>query len=131
MRAQIPYAQRLRLFPAFLQQLEMESNGKRVTLDGAPVARATAAAVFGDAGTNGQHAFFQLLHQGTGVIPVEFLIAADPHESADMREHHALLEANCLAQSQALMPGRTGMMRKPRNCMPRAMAWLGRCGLGE
>ena len=68
-RAVVPYAQRLRLLPDFLQQLEMESNGKRVTQRGLPVAQATAASVFGDAGTNGQHAFFQLLHQGTDVIP--------------------------------------------------------------
>jgi glucose-6-phosphate isomerase len=75
-RAVVPYAQRLRLFPAFLQQLEMESNGKSTTADGRPVPRPTAPAVFGDAGTNGQHAFFQLLHQGTDVIPVDFVAVA-------------------------------------------------------
>jgi len=106
-RAIIPYDQRLSRFPAYLQQLDMESNGKRVTKSGKAVKGDTGAIVWGEPGTNGQHAFFQLLHQGTGIIPVEFLIAADPHESADMREHHALLEANCLAQSQALMRGRT------------------------
>jgi glucose-6-phosphate isomerase len=63
--------------------------------------------VWGEPGTNGQHAFFQLLHQGTGIIPIEFLIAAEPHESGQMRAHHDLLIANCLAQSQALMRGRT------------------------
>jgi glucose-6-phosphate isomerase len=93
--------------PAYLQQLDMESNGKRVTKSGKPVKGGTGPIVWGEPGTNGQHAFFQLLHQGTGIIPVEFLIAADPHENVNMREHHALLEANCLAQSQALMRGRT------------------------
>ena len=106
-RAIIPYDQRLARFPAYLQQLDMESNGKRVTKAGKPVKGDTGPIVWGEPGTNGQHAFFQLLHQGTGIIPVEFLIAAEPHETANMREHHALLEANCLAQSQALMRGRT------------------------
>ena len=106
-RAIIPYDQRLSRFPAYLQQLDMESNGKRVTKAGKPVKGDTGPIVWGEPGTNGQHAFFQLLHQGTGIIPVEFLIAAEPHESKDMRVHHALLEANCLAQSQALMRGRT------------------------
>ena len=106
-RAIIPYDQRLSRFPAYLQQLDMESNGKRVTRSGKAVKGDTGPIVWGEPGTNGQHAFFQLLHQGTGIIPVEFLIAADPHENKDMSEHHALLEANCLAQSQALMRGRT------------------------
>jgi len=102
-RAVVPYAQRLRLLPAFLQQLEMESNGKSVDLDGAPVARATAASVFGDAGTNGQHAFFQLLHQGTDIIPVDFIAVAKTDEGpAGM---HEMLLANCLAQAEALMVG--------------------------
>ena len=106
-RAIIPYDQRLSRFPAYLQQLDMESNGKRVTKDGKPVKGDTGPIVWGEPGTNGQHAFFQLLHQGTGIIPVEFLIAAEPHEGREMAEHHALLIANCLAQSQALMRGRT------------------------
>ncbi len=105
-RAIIPYDQRLSRFPAYLQQLDMESNGKRVAKDGKPVKGETGPIVWGEPGTNGQHAFFQLLHQGTGVIPVEFLIAAEAHEKG-MGEHHALLIANCLAQSQALMKGRT------------------------
>ena len=105
-RAIIPYDQRLSRFPAYLQQLDMESNGKRVKQDGSAVKGSTGPIVWGEPGTNGQHAFFQLLHQGTDVIPVEFLIAAEPHET-DMAEHHALLVANCLAQSQALMRGRT------------------------
>ena len=96
-RAVVPYARRLRLLPAFLQQLEMESNGKRAS-------RPTAAAVFGDAGTNGQHAFFQLLHQGTDIIPVDFIAVARTDEGpAGM---HEMLLANCLAQAEALMVGR-------------------------
>jgi glucose-6-phosphate isomerase len=104
-RAVVPYAQRLRLLPAFLQQLEMESNGKAVTSDGRPVERATAPSVFGDAGTNGQHAFFQLLHQGTDVIPVDFVgVAKSAEGPAGM---HAKLLANLLAQAEALMIGRS------------------------
>jgi glucose-6-phosphate isomerase len=99
----VPYAQRLRLLPNFLQQLEMESNGKRVTADGQPVMRPTAAAVFGDAGTNGQHAFFQLLHQGTEVIPVDFVAVARADEGPAGQQ--AMLLANCIAQAEALMCG--------------------------
>jgi glucose-6-phosphate isomerase len=106
-RAVIPYDQRLSRLPAYLQQLDMESNGKRVTASGETLKDDTGPIVWGEPGTNGQHAFFQLLHQGTGVIPIEFLIAAEPHEPGHMRVHHDLLIANCLAQSQALMKGRT------------------------
>ena len=105
-RAILPYDQRLARLPAYLQQLDMESNGKSVQQDGAPVVRPTGPLVFGEPGTNGQHAFYQLLHQGTNIIPCEFLIAAYGHEP-EMRDHHALLVANCLAQAQALMQGRT------------------------
>jgi glucose-6-phosphate isomerase len=105
-RAIIPYDQRLSRFPAYLQQLDMESNGKRVTIDGTPVATPTGPLVWGEPGTNGQHAFFQLLHQGTDVIPIEFLAAAEGHEP-ELKHHHDLLLANCLAQSEALMKGRT------------------------
>ncbi|HEV7414576.1 MAG TPA: glucose-6-phosphate isomerase [Tianweitania sediminis] len=105
-RAVIPYDQRLLRLPAYLQQLDMESNGKRVTSDGEPVQTPTGPLVWGEPGTNGQHAFFQLLHQGTDVIPVEFIIAAQAHEPA-LKVHHDLLIANCLAQSEALMRGRT------------------------
>jgi glucose-6-phosphate isomerase len=104
-RAVLPYDQRLARLPAYLQQLDMESNGKRVTLDGAEVARATGPVVWGEPGTNGQHAFFQLIHQGTDVIPCEFLLAARGHEP-DLAHQHDLLAANCLAQSEALMKGR-------------------------
>ncbi|WP_192250055.1 glucose-6-phosphate isomerase [Mesorhizobium caraganae] len=105
-RAVIPYDQRLSRLPAYLQQLDMESNGKGVTLDGTAVTTPTGPLVWGEPGTNGQHAFFQLLHQGTDFIPVEFLAAAVGHEP-DLKHQHDLLLANCLAQSEALMKGRT------------------------
>lgn len=105
-RAVIPYDQRLARLPAYLQQLDMESNGKSVTLDGDTPLTATGPLVWGEPGTNAQHAFFQLLHQGTDIIPVEFLIAAEGHEP-ELANHHALLKANCLAQSEALMHGRS------------------------
>ena len=105
-RAILPYDQRLARLPAYLQQLDMESNGKSVKRDGSPVDHPTGPLVFGEPGTNGQHAFYQLIHQGTDIIPCEFLIAARGHEP-DMRAHHELLIANCLAQAQALMQGRT------------------------
>jgi glucose-6-phosphate isomerase len=90
-----------------LQQLDMESNGKSVKKDGLPVSGATGPIVWGEPGTNGQHAFFQLLHQGTDVIPVEFLLATEGARYPYLEKHHPLLAANCLAQSQALMLGRT------------------------
>ena len=105
-RAVLPYDQRLARFPAYLQQLDMESNGKHVRLDGRPVDHPTGPLVWGEPGTNGQHAFYQLLHQGTDIIPCEFWIAARGHEP-ELAEHQALLMANCLAQSRALMLGRT------------------------
>jgi len=104
-KAVLPYDQRLERFAAYLQQLDMESNGKRVTLEGAPVTLATGPLVWGEPGTNGQHAFYQLIHQGTDVIPCDFLIAATAHETDKV--HHALLLANCFAQTEALMRGRT------------------------
>lgn len=105
MRAVVPYAQRLRLFPAFLQQLEMESNGKSVTAHGRPVSQSTAAAVFGDAGTNGQHAFFQLLHQGTDVIPVDILAVREASDGDPAAQRKLL--ANAVAQAEALLVGRS------------------------
>ena len=105
-RAILPYDQRLLRLPAYLQQLDMESNGKRVRKDGSPVTRPTGPLVWGEPGTNGQHAFYQLIHQGTDTIPCEFLVAAEGHEP-DLARHHQLLLANCLAQSEALMKGRT------------------------
>lgn len=109
-RAVIPYDQHLARLPAYLQQLDMESNGKHVTLDGKTVAHDTGPVVWGEPGTNGQHAFFQLIHQGTSPIPVEFLIAAKGHAEETepgLKRQHAMLIANCLAQSEALMRGRT------------------------
>ncbi|WP_417472700.1 glucose-6-phosphate isomerase [Leisingera sp.] len=105
-RAVLPYDQRLERLPAYLQQLEMESNGKRTQVNGDTVERATCPIVWGEPGTNGQHAFYQLLHQGTRIVPAEFLIAAEAHEP-DLQHHHDLLKANCLAQSEALMCGRS------------------------
>ncbi|WP_354185387.1 glucose-6-phosphate isomerase [Bartonella japonica] len=105
-RAIIPYAQRLAHFPAYLQQLDMESNGKQVSLDGKPLTFSTGPVVWGDSGTNGQHAFFQLLHQGTDIIPVEFILFIKGHEK-NLYPMHDMLIANCLAQSKALMKGRS------------------------
>ncbi|QGX98225.1 glucose-6-phosphate isomerase [Roseovarius faecimaris] len=104
-RAVLPYDQRLARLPAYFQQLEMESNGKGVTMAGAAAPR-TGPVVWGEPGTNGQHAFYQLIHQGTQVIPCEFIVAAQGHEPA-LAHHHRLLVANCLAQSEALMRGRS------------------------
>ena len=104
-RAVVPYAQRLHLLATFLQQLEMESNGKRVTRDGGPVAEHTAQAVFGDAGTNVQHAFFQLMHQGTDVIPTDFIAVREASEGDPAAQ--TILLANAIAQAEALMVGRT------------------------
>ena len=105
-RAVLPYEQRLLRLPAYLQQLEMESNGKSVAMDGADVPRHTGPVVWGEPGTNGQHAFYQLIHQGTRVIPCEFLLGKQGHEG-DLAHQHSLLAANCLAQSEALMRGRS------------------------
>ncbi|MDF2365835.1 glucose-6-phosphate isomerase [Sneathiella sp.] len=106
-RAVLPYDQRLARLPAYLQQLDMESNGKTVALNGKVVERHTGPIVWGEPGTNGQHAFYQLLHQGSRIIPCEFLVAAQSHEDK-LPQHHQLLLASCLAQSEALMRGRTG-----------------------
>jgi glucose-6-phosphate isomerase len=103
--ALIPYDQRLERFAAYVQQLDMESLGKRVTAEGAPVRGPTGALIWGEPGTNAQHSFFQLLHQGTDVIPVEFILAAEAREGAG--PHHTQLIANCLAQSAALAFGLT------------------------
>ena len=109
-QAVIPYDQRLARFPAYLQQLQMESNGKSVRHDGSPVTMDSGAVIWGEPGTNGQHAFFQLLHQGTQIVPIDFLVAATPTQ-ADAH-HHDLLIANCLAQGEALMRGRTSAEAK-------------------
>jgi glucose-6-phosphate isomerase len=112
-RSVAPYHQGLRRLPAYLQQLEMESNGKGVDLDGQPLSVGTSPVVWGEAGTNGQHAYFQMLHQGTDVIPVEFIAVKRPNHGATgelaekLADQHRKLLANCLAQSQALMQGKT------------------------
>ena len=105
-KAVLPYANELARFPAYLQQLDMESNGKSVTLDGERVD-------WGEPGTNGQHAFYQLIHQGTRVIPVDFIGFAKPHH--DYQEHHDLLMANLIAQSEALAFGRSNDAEPWRN----------------
>ena len=105
-RAVLPYDQRLLRLPAYLQQLEMESNGKRVAMDGSDLTVASGPVVWGEPGTNGQHAFYQLIHQGTRTVPCEFIVAKAGHE-ADLAHQHLLLVSNCLAQSEALMRGRS------------------------
>ncbi|MFA5968758.1 MAG: glucose-6-phosphate isomerase [Sphingomonas sp.] len=104
-RAVFAYDERLRLLPSYLQQLEMESNGKGVTSDGRPVRRPTAAITWGGVGTDAQHAVFQLLHQGTNLVPVEFLASIESGDALDP-EHHRQLLLNCFAQGAALMKGR-------------------------
>ncbi|XPV69324.1 MAG: glucose-6-phosphate isomerase [Halarcobacter sp.] len=104
-RAILPYDQRLKSFTSYIQQLDMESNGKRVSSLGDELDIKTGPVVWGEAGTNSQHSFFQLLHQGTNITPCEFMVGVNNHEE-DMKIHNDLLMANCLAQSQALMNGR-------------------------
>jgi glucose-6-phosphate isomerase len=110
-KAVLPYAEELGRFPAYLQQLDMESNGKSVRLDGTPVVGDTGPIVWGEPGTNGQHAFYQLLHQGTRIVPVDFIGFATPHHP--YREHHDLLMANLFAQSEALAFGRDAPAGEP------------------
>ena len=100
-----PYLQDLVSFPRYLQQLEMESNGKQVQKNGEPVTYGSCPVIWGNVGTNGQHAYFQLLHQGTEIIPVDFIVALSPHHT--LAKHHSALLANCFAQSEALMKGKT------------------------
>jgi glucose-6-phosphate isomerase len=101
-----PYHQDLNRFPAYLQQLDMESNGKRVTRAGDTITDyATGPVIWGDVGTNGQHAYFQLLHQGTDVTPMDFIATLRP--AHEFQNHHAALLANCFAQSEAFMKGKT------------------------
>jgi glucose-6-phosphate isomerase len=100
-----PYSQAMHYLPSYLQQLEMESNGKSARLDGKFVDYPTAAVIWGEPGTNGQHAFFQMLHQGPTIIPIDFIAVMTPEHP--LIDHHAKLLANCFAQSEALMLGRT------------------------
>lgn len=104
--AVLPYAQDLELLPGFLQQLEMESLGKSVRLDGQAVAHGTGPVIWGSAGTNGQHSFHQLLHQGSDLVPADFIAVARPTVSDNMTQHRHLL-ANCFSQSSAMMTGKT------------------------
>ena len=115
-RCMAPYHQGLKRLPAYLQQLEMESNGKRVDLDGNPLPFGTSPVVWGEPGTNGQHAYYQMLHQGTDVIPVEFILVKKvthgmghlaPPLLAQLERQHVMLLSNGLAQAQALMQGKT------------------------
>ncbi|HID45152.1 MAG TPA: glucose-6-phosphate isomerase [Chromatiaceae bacterium] len=101
----LPYDHSLRLLPAYLQQADMESNGKRVTRDGVPVDYDTGPVIWGQPGTNGQHAFFQLIHQGTELVPADFILPIRTHHP--ISEHHEILSANCIAQTEALMRGKT------------------------
>ena len=104
-QAVIPYDQQLQYFPAYLQQVDMESNGKRVTRDGVAVDYDTGQVIWGQPGTDAQHSFFQLIHQGTRLIPTDFILPMRSHHP--LEGHHDKLVANCLAQAQALMRGRT------------------------
>jgi glucose-6-phosphate isomerase len=105
-RAVLPYDERLRWLPAYLQQLEMESCGKSVTRDGARAGHATAPVTWGGTGTDGQHAYFQLLHQGTATVPADFIACCRPHHG--LRSHHQALLANFFAQTEALARGMNG-----------------------
>ncbi len=100
-----PYSEALHFLPSYLQQLEMESNGKSARLDGAMVDYPTSAVTWGEPGTNGQHAFFQMLHQGPTIVPIDFVAVLTPEHP--LVSHHPKLLANCFAQSEALMLGRT------------------------
>jgi glucose-6-phosphate isomerase len=105
--AVLPYDQYLHRFPAYLQQTDMESNGKSVDRTGKSVDYATGPTIWGEPGTNGQHAFYQLLHQGTTLVPCDFIVPATSHNP--IGDHHAKLLANCFAQSEALMNGKTAL----------------------
>jgi len=118
--AVLPYDQNLKGLPAYLQQADMESSGKHVTRDGEPVDYATGPVVFGEPGTNGQHAFYQLLHQGTPLVPADFIGFAESHYPDG--DHHAILLSNFFAQTEALMQGRTAAD---------ARALLKKAGLGR
>jgi glucose-6-phosphate isomerase len=112
-KAVLPYAEELGRFPAYLQQLDMESNGKSVHLDGSRVGSATGPIVWGEPGTNGQHAFYQLLHQGTEIVPADLIGFAKAGHA--FQEHHDLLMANLFAQSEALAFGRANVAEPHRN----------------
>jgi glucose-6-phosphate isomerase len=115
--AVLPYEQYLKRFPAYLQQLTMESNGKRVTLEGAPVGVDTSPVYWGEPGTNGQHSFYQLIHQGTQLIPCDFIAFARPLNR--LGGHHDMLIANMLAQGEALAFGKTAEQLRAEGCPDR------------
>ena len=104
-QALLPYSHYLRLLPSYVQQLDMESNGKSVDTNGQPLTDATAPVIWGDAGTNGQHAYHQLLHQSALAVPADFILPLKPAHS--LTDHHQRLAAHCFAQTQALMQGKT------------------------
>ena len=118
--AVLPYSEHLQRLPAYLQQLDMESNGKSIAVDGAPVEHATAPIIWGEPGTNGQHAFFQLLHQGTQWMPIDFILPVKA--THNLPAHHELLVANCLAQSRALMIGKTADEARSEGALPNGTA---------
>ena len=118
----LPYNHYLSKFPAYLQQLDMESNGKSVTLDGQAVDLATGPVVWGTPGTNGQHAYYQLLHQGTRLVPADFIGLC--HARPGVGDHHDLLMANFLAQTEALAFGKTAEEARQR-VLPRAWSLIG------
>ncbi|SDZ96364.1 glucose-6-phosphate isomerase [Alkalimonas amylolytica] len=118
-QALLPYNHYLRLLPSYVQQLDMESNGKQVDHDGQPLACATAPVIWGDAGTNGQHAYHQLLHQSKLVIPADFILAAKPQHA--LSDHHLRLAAHCFAQTQALMQGKT-IMEAKAECLAQGLS---------
>ena len=108
--AVLPYDQRLHRFPAYLQQCDMESNGKSTDHDGRSIAYKTGPIVWGEPGTNGQHAFYQLIHQGSHLIPVDFIVALE--DESGLAQHHKMLVANCFAQAEALMAGKSTQQAK-------------------
>jgi len=110
----VPYLDAMANFPEYLQQLEMESNGKSIDSNGNKVSYQTAPVIWGGIGCNAQHAYMQLLHQGTQIIPVDFLIAAKTSDTCN--EQHKLLISSCIAQSRALMLGRTVASHPEKNC---------------
>jgi glucose-6-phosphate isomerase len=116
--AVVPYSQPLAKLPSYLQQLEMESNGKSVRSDGTPVDVGTSAIVWGTAGTNGQHAYFQMLHQGTTLVPIDLIGFLEPNPEHDLGDHHRLLVANLFAQAEALAFGTDDPELAPYRVMP-------------
>jgi glucose-6-phosphate isomerase len=114
--AVLPYDDYLKRFPAYLQQLTMESNGKRVTIDGEPVTYDTSPVYWGEPGTNGQHSFYQLMHQGTRLIPCDFIAFASP--LTPLGRHHDILLANMFAQAEALAFGKTAAEVRAEGTVP-------------